>query len=44
MAIRSGIYSELLSDISAFNQEREIFVQAVGLKTSNWLQCLIFNN
>ena len=44
MAIRSGIYSELLSDIFAFNQEREIFVQAVGLKTSNWLQCLIFNN
>ena len=44
MAIRSGIYSELLSEIFAFNQEREIFVQAVGLKTSNWLQCLIFNN
>ena len=32
MANRSGIYSELLSEIFAFNQERGIFVQAVGLK------------
>ena len=38
VANRSQIYSEFLSEIFVFNQEREKFVQAVGLKTSNWLQ------
>ena len=33
MANRSGIYSELLSEIFAFNQEREIF--CAGSRTKN---------